>query len=671
MCGICGIVTPAGARAPELALMRRMMGRIAHRGPEGCGLYRDARAALGHVRLAVIDVTGGAQPLSNEDGSLWIAFNGEIYNFVEIGAELVRRGHVLRTKSDSEVIVHAFEQWGVRCFERFNGQWAIALWDSRERRLVLSRDRIGICPLYYTETDGTFRFASEVKALFADPGVPRRFDPAGLAELFTFWGPVAPRTPFEGVRQVPPGQYVVLQDGHLERHSFWSLSFPPAGTEACQDIVANGARLREALVEASRLRFVRSDVPVGVYLSGGIDSSVTAAVLSRYTEAQLTTFSLRFTDPEFDEGEFQREMSARLGTRHRSVAVSAADIGRVFPDVVWHAEQPLLRSAPAPMYLLSRLVRDAGFKVVVTGEGSDEVLAGYDIFREAKVRQFWARDPTSAVRARIVELLYPWMQRSPAATPAFAKAFFSRNLDPADPAVSHRPRWDATAAIRSLVAGDLRRAMDAVPVDAELLARLPPGHAEWDPTCRAQWLEMTTLLPGYLISAQGDRMLMANSVEGRFPFLDPDVVELADGLPARHKLLALDEKHILKREFADLIPPSILARPKQPYRAPDAASFFADPAPDWVAAATDPAALEAAGLFSPEPVAQLVRKCRAVRGERMSNTDNMRVLAVLSTMLVHRQFIAGDGRGSHGEDPPQPLMVVDRLATAAREGVDT
>jgi asparagine synthase (glutamine-hydrolysing) len=668
MCGICGIITPSTNAPPDLVLLRRMMGRLAHRGPDGSGLFRDLHAALGHTRLAIIDVAGGTQPLSNEDGSLWITFNGEIFNYLEIGSELVQLGHVLRTKSDTEVIVHAFEQWGVRCFERFNGQWAIALWDCRSRQLVLSRDRMGVRPLYYASIGNTLLFASEIKAIFAEPRVPRRFDPAGLAEVFAFWCPVAPRTPFEGIYELPPGEYAVFKDGNMERRSYWSPCFPPAGEEQCQDIAFNGAALREKLVEATRLRFIRSDVPVGAYLSGGIDSSVTAAIIAGYTKAPLTTFSLRFTNPEFDEGPFQSEMSSRLGTTHRSIDVSVADIGRVFPEVVWHAERPILRAAPAPLYLLSRLVRESGFKVVVTGEGSDEVLAGYDIFREAKVRQFWARDPDSRKRARIAELLYPWMERSPGAAPSFAHAFFTRNLDPSDPALSHRPRWDSTEAVRSLMTAETRKAMSEVSVDTELLGRLPREHASWDPTCRAQWLEMMTLLPGYILSAQGDRMLMANSIEGRFPFLDRDVVEFANGMPARHKLMALDEKHVLKREFADLLPPSILTRPKQPYRAPDAASFFFGPPLEWAEAATEPAVLKAAGIFSPEVAARFMEKCRRVRGEKMSNTDNMRVLAILSTMLTHQAFIAGDGRGTHGEDPPLPLTVIDKLGADTMKG---
>jgi asparagine synthase (glutamine-hydrolysing) len=460
----------------------------------------------------------------------------------------------------------------------------------------------------------------------------------------------------------------VLQDGRLQGRPYWTPFFPPAGSEKVQSLAQNGELLRERLVAATRLRFLRSDVPVGAYLSGGIDSSVTAAIIARYTGAPLSTFSLRFTDPEFDEGTYQEEMAARLGTDHHAVHVSAADIGRVFPEVVWHAERPILRAAPAPLFLLSRLVRDSGYKVVVTGEGADEVLAGYDIFREAKVRLFWARDPSSEKRTRIVELLYPWMQRSPGATPSFARAFFARNLDASDPALSHRPRWDSTAAIATLLTAEMHSAFEAAHVDEELVARMPLESKDWDPLCRAQWLEMTTLLPGYILSAQGDRMLMANSVEGRFPFLDPDVVSFANSLPARHKLLALDEKHILKKEFADLVPPSILHRPKQPYRAPDAASFFSGPGLDWMDAAISQGALLAAGIFNPSPVARLIEKCRGVRGERMSNTDNMRLLAVLSTMLMHGAFIAGDGGGGRDEDPPQPMTVIDTLAGAGGKG---
>jgi asparagine synthase (glutamine-hydrolysing) len=308
--------------------------------------------------------------------------------------------------------------------------------------------------------------------------------------------------------------------------------------------------------------------------------------------------------------------------------------------------------------LLSRLVRDHGYKVVVTGEGADEVLAGYDIFREARVRQFWARDPESAKRARAAELLYPWMARSPGQVPAFARSFFGRNLDPADPALSHRPRWDSTTALKGLLSADLRAEIDSGHTP-DVVASMPPGSEEWDPLSRGQWLEMKTLLAGYILSSQGERMLMASSVEGRFPFLDPEVVDFASTLPARHKLFGLEEKYLLKRAFGDLVPPGILRRPKQPYRAPDAASFFTPGRPAWVDEVTSQRAIRATGVFEPARVAGLMAKAERTRGENMSNTDNMRILAVLSTQLVHDAFVERDDWSAAERALPPPEVAVD------------
>ena len=430
MCGISGIVSFDGP--PDLALLRRMTARLGHRGPDGNGYYRDRCAALGHTRLAIIDTEGGVQPLCNEDGTVWVTFNGEIFNYLELATELRHRGHAFRTASDTEVIVHAWEEWGPECFARFNGQWAIGLWDRRAERLVLSRDRLGVRPLFYSRGPKRMLFASEVKSLFADPSVERAFDPVGLDQVFTYWSPVAPRTVFRGIEQLEPGHYAILDRDGFRKAPYWRITFPERGREPVQDAQENAEALRERIIEAARLRFLRSDVPVGAYLSGGLDSSVTAAVIARYTSAPLDTFSLRFSDNEFDEGQYQKKMSALLGTRHHEIAVSPSDIAAVFPKVIRHTESPILRSAPAPMFLLSELVRKNGYKVVVTGEGADEMLAGYDLFREARMRSFWSRDPASAKRSRGVELLYPWMARSPGQAPAFARSFFGRGLDTDD-----------------------------------------------------------------------------------------------------------------------------------------------------------------------------------------------------------------------------------------------
>ena len=658
MCGICGIVTDG--TPPDLFVLKKMMGRLEHRGPDGNGYYRDRHAALGHTRLAIIDTAGGAQPLCNEDGTIWVTFNGEIFNYVELGEELRIRGHTFRTASDTEVIVHAWEEWGEDCFSRFNGQWALALWDRREQRLVLSRDRLGVRPLFFTRTPRGLLFASEVKAIFADPSVDRAFDPAGLDQTFTYWSTVAPRTVFRGIEQLEPGHYAVLDRRGFRKAPYWRISFPEQGCEPIQDTPENTAALRERLVEATRLRFLRSDVPVGAYLSGGLDSSITAAVISRYTDVPLHTFSLRFADQEFDEGDYQKQMSAALGTQHEDVVVSPSDIVEIFPEVIRHTETPIVRAAPAPLYLLSKLVSENGYKVVVTGEGADEVLAGYDIFREARVRMFWSRDPESTKRSRALELLYPWMARSPGKAPAFARSFFGRNLDPDDPALSHRPRWDSTAAIKLLFGSEMRDEIGRSDAD-DVVAKMPAGSEDWDPLSRAQWLEMTTLLAGYILSSQGDRMLMANSVEGRFPFLDRDVVDFANQLPARHKLFGLEEKYLLKRAFADVVPDQILRRPKQPYRAPDAASFFAPGRPEWFDEVTSERAVKPAGVFEPALVSGLFAKCAKSGGEKMSNTDNMRVLAIVSTQLTYESFVAHDEWGDVQRALPEPAVAVDLI----------
>ncbi len=661
MCGICGAVTARnGPPDPELILA--MMNRLHHRGPDGRGYFRDERALLGHTRLAIIDRAGGTQPLANENESIWITFNGEIFNYVELTAELKALGHRFSTSSDTEVIIHAWEEWGHKCLGRFNGQWAFALWDRRTGELALSRDPSGIVPLHYAFADGKFIFASEVKALFADPTLGRGFDPEGLDEILTFWIPVAPRTPYRGISELPPGHWALLSNGRLRIEQYHRHQFPPTVPETNLSIEENGAELRRLLIEATKLRFLRSDVPVGAYLSGGIDSSVTAAIICTYTDAPLRTFSLRFEEGEFDEGAFQNEMATRLGTEHTDVRVSSSDIANVFPEVVWHAERPILRAGPAPMFLLSKFVRSSGYKVVVTGEGSDEMLGGYDIFREAMIRRFWARDPSSAQRARAAELLYPWMDRSPGKAPAFAQAFFGRNLDPQDPALSHRPRWDSTAALKGMLTEEFRLAEGNTRVDEALVSRMPADCAEWSPLARAQWLELNTILPGYILSSQGDRMLMGNSVEGRFPFLDPDFANFAHGLPHWQKLLALDEKHILKKTFADLVPETILRRPKQPYRAPDAAAFFAPGAPDWITDLVFGTSVKDAGIFNPAMVRSLFEKCSKVGGSKMSNTDNMRVVAVLSTQLLHEQFIVRGGSAERFGNPQGDLAVFDRTS---------
>jgi asparagine synthase (glutamine-hydrolysing) len=667
MCGIAGIVAlRQGLPPPDLAAISAMVSALRHRGPDELGVYRDRLAALGHARLSIIDLSTGQQPMRNEDGSLWVTFNGEIFNYVELRAELEAQGHRFRTRSDTEVIVHAFEAWGEACFERFNGQFAIALWDSVRETLVLARDPLGVRPIYLCEHAGRLYFASEVKAIFcADRSIPRALDAVGLAETFTFWTVVPPQSVFEGVRELEPGHVRWVTGGVARQRCFWRPRYPTAGTDAFRGSLDDAVtRVRDALDDATRLRVIRADVPVGSYLSGGLDSSLVAAMGRRAKGDRFCTFSVRFEDREYDEGEHQRTVAAWIGSEHRELVVRRADIANVFPEVVAHAERPLLRTAAAPMYLLSRLVRDAGIKVVLTGEGADEMFAGYDLFREAKVRRFWGRQPGSALRPRLLERLYPYLARSPVAQQAVAREFFGRGRERwQEPGFSHQIRWRSTAALQRLFHPELRLRAKATDVVSRLLASFPPDHAAWTALCQDQYVETRTLLAGYLLSSQGDRMLMAHSVEGRFPFLDAGVVALANALPPAYKLRGLDEKHVLKRVGEGMLPPTIVRRSKQPYRAPDALAFAGPVTPEWAHDVMSSAALAAAEVFDPAAARQLWRKCQAGAAGPFSNSDNMALVGVLSTQLLHSLFVR------RSPDAPGDVTfrtVVDRLAPGAR-----
>lgn len=643
MCGIAGVISLRdGLAPPDLAALEAMAGAIRHRGPDEFGLYRDERAGLAHARLSIIDLASGQQPLSNEDGSIWIVFNGEIFNYLELREELVALGHRFRTRSDTEVIVHAWEAWGEAAFGRFNGQFAIALWDAKSRELILARDPLGVRPIYVCEHEGRFWFASEVKAIFAgDRSIPRALDPVGLVETFTFWSVVAPQSVFRGITELEPGHFRRVSAGAVVDKAFWAPRYPVAREGGFKGSLADAVReVRETLEDAVRLRMLRADVPVGSYLSGGLDSSLIAALGRKVKGDQFRTFSIRFEDAEYDETPYQRSVAALIGSDHSEVMVRRADIAEVFPAVVAHAERPLLRTAPAPLFLLSRLVRDAGIKVVLTGEGADEMFGGYDLFREGKVRRFWGRQPGSSLRPRLLERLYPYLARSPVAQRAMAQDFFGRGREAwRAPGFAHQTRWQPAAALQRLFAPDLRREAQGVDVVARLLGTLPEEFPRWSGLSQDEYLEVRTLLAGYLLSSQGDRMLMAHSVEGRFPFLDRRVVALANSLPPAFQLRGLDEKHVLKRVAEGLVPDEVLRRSKQPYRAPDALCFVAPEAPSWVTDVLAPGAVGDAGVFEPAGVERLWKKCQSAGAGQFSNADNMALVGVISTGLLHEQMV--------------------------------
>jgi asparagine synthase (glutamine-hydrolysing) len=633
MCGIVGVLNLTDGPPVEETTLRRMLGAIRHRGPDEFGIYRDATVGLGNARLSIVDLTGGQQPIGNEDGTQWIVLNGEIFNYVELRPELEARGHRFSTNTDTEVVLHLYEDYGPACLDYLNGQFAMAIWDARKRSLLLARDRLGIRPFFYTVKDGQFVFGSEVKAILAHPSVAAEIDPTSLEQIFTFWSTLSPRTVFRDISEVPAGHYVLAREGGLSVQRYWTLDFTAeSGVVRTPQVYLEA--LEHLLIDAARIR-LRADVPVGAYLSGGLDSSVTTAIIRKHTDTRLDTFSVAFEDPAFDESRYQRQMATFLGTNHRVARCTTADVGRVFPDVIWHTETPILRTSPAPMFLLSKLVHDHELKVVLTGEGADEILAGYNIFKENKVRRFWARDPDSQMRPLLLGRLYPYI--AGLSSGEYLRAFFRRGLEETDsPFYSHAIRWTNTARTHRLLLHQ-PEAPSSGRNGYEELITIPTAFDDWTKLGQAQYLEMSIFLSQYLLSSQGDRMAMAHSVEGRFPFLDHRIVEFCNRLPPELKLRGLAEKWLLKQLGYKLVPADIWRRPKQPYRAPIHRSFFNEDTPGYVPELLSERALQEAGLFNPGAVARLVSKAQA--STRLSEVDEMALVGILSAQLVHYRFV--------------------------------
>ena len=637
MCGIVGIAPLSPAETPDRERLARMIEAVKHRGPDGFGFYTAPGIGLAHARLSIIDLVSGDQPIRNETGSVQVIFNGEIFNYIELRARLESKGHRFYTQSDTEVIVHSYEEFGLAFANELNGQFAIALWDGEQQRLVLVRDRVGIRPLLYAQTPRGLLFASEAKSLFASKWIDAEIDPLGLAETCTFWSCVAPRTPFVGVSALPPGHIAVYERGRLSTQQYWDWDFARDDAHS-DDLPSSIEQVRELFIDSVRLQ-LRADVPVGTYLSGGLDSSAVTAAVRKFSDTSLKSFSIAFEGAEFDERAYQEAVSRHLHTDHVTRTVTTADIGAAFPRAIRHIESPLVRTAGVPLMLLADRVREAGFKVVLTGEGADEVFGGYDLFKEAKIRRFWSKQPNSKWRGSLLRRLYGYLANSPT-NHGMAAAFFKPDADVGDPHFAHRPRWNTTNRILRLLHPEFRQRIDAAHPIGQLAALAPRASSTWEPLARDQYVEAHTLLSGYLLHAQGDRVAMAASIEGRYPFLDHRLIELANRLPARFKIRGLTEKYILRRAVGEWLPPQVANRTKQPYRAPDSDSFFHNGQPlDYVAELLSPRAVAAAGYFDAPQVTRLLEKCR--RGAALGFGDNMAFVTAISTQLLHAQFVNG------------------------------
>jgi asparagine synthase (glutamine-hydrolysing) len=661
MCGIAGIVALVDPVPPSLDLLKQMIGIMQHRGPDESGIYCDDWVGLCHARLSIIDLAGGSQPLCNEDGTIWVVYNGEIYNYRELRKDLESRGHRFKTSSDTEVIVHAFEDKQEACLNDFNGQFAFAIWDSRRKELFLARDRVGVRPLHYAVQGNSFYFASEIKSIFMAPELPHEIDPISLDQVFTFWTTLPGHTMFKNVNELMPGHWLKISRGAISIKKYWEIPLFPKSEQ--QNDVSPGElaeRIQLLLADAVRLR-LRADVPVGTYLSGGLDSSGVSALAVREIGSDIHTFGIRFEDTAFDEGQFQKEMSGFLHTHHHELHATNEKIGEAFADVVWHCEKPLLRTAPVPLYLLSKLVSDMGIKVVLTGEASDEFFGGYDIFKEAQIRRFWARQPDSHIRPLLIGKLYPDIFKDPVLSKTLP-AFFSRNmLDTGDPFYSHRIRWDNTGRTRQFLSSHVKQAVGTYSGVGELAGLLPESYYSWDQLSQSQYLEISVFLSNYLLSSQGDRVAMAHSIEIRLPFLDHRLMEFAGRIPSRWKLLGMNEKHVLKKSFKTILPESIISRVKHPYRAPIHRTLLQTKSGEFHRTLLDEKHIKTFGLFDAAMVARLMKK---IDNGATSEVEGMALAGIVSTQVLCWKFVESFSTAPVPE--PQLSVFVDKRSASER-----
>ena len=639
MCGIAGIIDYSN-KSDRKPVIELMLSVIAYRGPDDSGIYNSPFACLGSVRLSIIDIAGGRQPISDQSNRYWIVFNGEVFNYPELREELINQGYNFKTHSDTEVLVQLYAKYGKKCLEMLNGQFAFAIWDNIKEELFLARDRVGIRPLFYNFQDGVFSFASEIKCLFEQDELKPEFSPESLMQIYTFWNALTPNTTFKNIFEVSPGELLVFNRSGIHKEKYWQLSFDKRNDALSMSDAL--AEFHELFNNAVRIR-LRADVEVAAYLSGGLDSSATVAYINDIEPNVLNTFSVGFEEEYFDERNYQNEAVNYFNTSHKSIICSSDDIANTFPDVIWHAETPIMRTASTPMYLLSKLVRESGIKVVITGEGSDEILGGYDIFKETKIRRFWANEPGSLVRPLLLKRLYPYLPQMKKANPAILKMFYGYKLnDVNNPFYSHLLRWNNSNHILKHLSPKIKKRIGDYSPMEELADTLPENFDSWDSMAKAQWLETTIFMSGFLLSSQGDRMSMANSVEGRYPFLDYRVIEFCASLPSRLKMNGLNEKSLLKRLMQNRIPQSIAKRTKQPYRAPIQSVFLSKQSPEYVNQMLSEEFFEQVGVFNFLSVKTIL--ARIEKSETSTEVDNMLITFIISTHLLYDQYINKNNR---------------------------
>jgi asparagine synthase (glutamine-hydrolysing) len=561
MCGICGALGTRDDFAVGEDVVTRMRDTLVHRGPDDGGTWTAPRIGLGHRRLSIIDLSdAGHQPMSNEDGSVWITFGGEIYNHRELRVELEAKGHVYRSQTDTETIVHLYEEEGPRCVERLDGMFHYAIWDTRSRELHLARDRLGKKPLYYAQPDGGFLFASEIKALLEHGALTPELDEEAFFHYLTFVCAPAPLTMFAGIRKLAPAQRMTVRaDGSTEIDTYWS----PLGAR----VEGSDAELAEELLRLLRRaveRRMMSDVPFGVFLSGGVDSSTNVALMSELMDDPVQTFSIGFDDPRYDELAHARKVARLFATDHHEQVVTSADLERFVPQLVYHQDEPVADWTAVPMHYVSKLARESGTYVVQVGEGSDELFHGYP--------SYWAHARFHARYRRALRIVPAPLARAVAGL-AFRTGRAIPHAQALEEAAAGRiPFWGGAIAYQGALKDRLLTNGRPHPDSYEVVERLWHEAGDAGPMQKMTYLELKNRLAELLLM-RVDKMTMANSVEARVPFLDKEVVEFAMGLPPRLLATRHSGKLLLKQAVSRVLPPEVVNRRKQGFVAPVAEWF--------------------------------------------------------------------------------------------------